>query len=582
MKSKLRDLLLAAMALTLFAGCSNIALNDAAVEGSDAGDKYVLTVSVDGFSGAGSIIERTIDPGKYTVNTQKTTFEIEGKSAHNKLLERQEILSNGKTTIALDYDVWYLTLYALDDGKKVLKGFTEVDLRKSIPAISFTLSTKGIEEDGSLVLTSTNTLDSSIVKSYTAGLYDIDTNKLIGTLDEQNVESDTEVTFTRNTVPAGDYIFKFTPFNSNGDSLNVWSDVVTIAPNRKTDKTFTISGLMTKPDNPTNFSASRVKASETDNDDYYTVRLSWTDASVNEENFVLRIYELTNVDATWSVATAAELTPVKVFDNDFYGDSVYFVSGTLGASTKTCDVKLPTGKLYDFTLAAKNRAGLSAFVTRDGTPEASDEIAVFANNKRVNRQKITYNLMGGTYPITGGSSSDDVVEYRSNSDGIYTIKTFENLVCDEHPFNRWEDANGNAVTTIPAYEDIVLYAAYNTNATVSYDIEEEYKTLTITAACTGENITYTDSTGLLEIDSPNNNWKSVNMTFTIDGTETYEKIIVQVGGKTVNTVKNPTTNTITCKLNNFKESNSYNVVVIATKNGHNYSGTKTVVVDIKQ
>ena len=49
MKSKFKSLLLAALAVMLFAGCSNIALNNASAEGSDSSDKCVLTISVKDF-----------------------------------------------------------------------------------------------------------------------------------------------------------------------------------------------------------------------------------------------------------------------------------------------------------------------------------------------------------------------------------------------------------------------------------------------------------------------------------------------------------------------------------------------------
>ena len=51
MKSKLRNLLLAAMAITLFASCSNIALDDASVESSETSDKCVLTISYEDLEG---------------------------------------------------------------------------------------------------------------------------------------------------------------------------------------------------------------------------------------------------------------------------------------------------------------------------------------------------------------------------------------------------------------------------------------------------------------------------------------------------------------------------------------------------
>ena len=64
MKSKLRNLLLAAMAITLFASCSNIALDDASVQSSESSDKCVLTISYDDLE---EYTDNTYGPGPTAV-----------------------------------------------------------------------------------------------------------------------------------------------------------------------------------------------------------------------------------------------------------------------------------------------------------------------------------------------------------------------------------------------------------------------------------------------------------------------------------------------------------------------------------
>ena len=538
MKSKLRNLLLAAMALTLFAGCSNIALNDAAVEGSDAGDKCMLTISVDGLSGNGSIIERTIDPKKYKKG-DNTTFKIEGISSRNvklKIGENEEsdglygisFDSDGTAKLALDYDVWYLTLHAYESNKEVLRGVTTVDLTKAVEnnAIAFILSTKGVETKGSLKLTVKGIKD--VVKSYEAGLYDINTDKCIYKLGDADITStdDIVITETIDSTPVtefkpGSYIFKFIPYNdvkakTTREDLTPWSDVITIAPGRETNKEITIK-LMQVPSAPVGFNASLVKVSEDDKDDYYTVRLAWDDKSDNEDGFVLRLYK----DADIEFVNNKDKASVTFDKNNFYTNNEYWVSNTLGMSTTTCDIKLPTGHIYEMTLTAKNRAGESEVCSREAAEDDDTKGLVgFVDKKgtgdsatpvRVNRQKIIYNLMGGK--LSEGSlnaakngedvsiTEENVVVYRTFDGTAYELKKITNttgytaavgdtpakftstLIYNDHPWSEWTTLPnaGGKITVIAAtsYADTMVYASYNTEVNAAYSIADEYRTLTV-------------------------------------------------------------------------------------------------------
>ena len=648
MKSKLRNLLLAAMALTLFAGCSNIALNDASYEGSDAGDKCVLTISYDDLEGfIPSSVEnvapgsaRTIDPGKLTVDTT-IKFSIEGKTNRGTKLAQTEItftddtdaggVNHGKkASVSLSYDEWYLTLKAYtgeignESYKELLRGVTSVNLKKAPPAkLTFNLSTKDVDTKGSLKLTFNGLTD--VVKSYTAGLYNPNTDKLEYDLlaegDKGNLAADkTSVTLEKNEIKPGSYIVKFVPYNDtfehkdSREDLTPWSDVITIAPGRETNAAVTIS-VMTKPEAPTGFSVSLVEASENDKDDYYTVRLNWTDNSDNEENFVLRIYKATGNEDDVEQILVEEKKVVEFNKINTFVGSDYYVSKTLGMSTETCDVKLRTGQLYEMTLAASNRAGESEAVKRDASVDGSGTKGFAITTSTittddegheittttpvtVNRQKITYNLVGGTRTQGTGDtavkSTEDVVEYRTYGTA-YSLwepnSTDDTLIYNNHSWSGWvEKSNTNETASISDYKDKTVYAKYDTNLLVGYEIVNEYMTLQIEPSTTTNGVTV--STTTLTLDTrENDNLYAGNIKFTVSATAkhrtgvdennnpTYEnvtiepaecqKIIVYVDGKKVG--ERVGEHDYDVSLNWFNSVKTYNVSVIGVFNGREYS-----------
>lgn len=696
MKSKLRNLLLAAMAITLFASCSNIALDDASVQSSESSDKCVLTISYDDLEGMLSENTvnknvRTIDPGKYTKGAN-TTFKIEGTSARKLKLKIGETEaadglygisfdSENKATLALDYDVWYLTLHAYENDHEVLRGVTTVDLNKAVPQISFTLSSKGVTSNGGLSLTVTGI--TSAVKSYTAGLYDINTDEckyLLGDADVVAADISTGITFTQ-TVDAtpvtefapGSYIFKFIPYNAvkpaagaddTREDLTPYSDVITIAPARTTTASVALS-IMQVPAAPTGFSVSLVDASEADKDDYYTVRLNWTDNSDNEENFVLRIYEADGTEADAEAVTVeskliATFDKVEDLNHNVYkfmsDNNPYYVKETLGMSTTTCDVKLKTGTLYEMTLAAKNRAGVSAVCTRTLEPgdnpkfgkkrtDTEGNVITDADGNeeydlyRINRQKITYNYMGGTRTIgtnkADGTGEDtestdlNKVVYRTYDGTAYTLMTIagtgyavddtstpdvdeatntDKLIYNDHPWSMWTDLPnaGSQVTTIAAnvFADKMVYASYNKNVNVKYTVTDEYRTLDVSWSCTADGATADTTNNKLELNVTSTpTVTGENIVFNIADTYTpyptadnptpapvaitsCDKIIIIInGGKPIirdNPVKSGSNYPYTLNLNNFRTSGVYNITVIGEIDGHYYSGSVIpLTVDIK-
>ncbi len=687
MKSKLRNLLLAAMALTLFAGCSNIALNDAAVEGSDAGDKCMLTISlkdVEGLLVQSSANEatgsaRTIDPKKLTADGI-TSYMIEGISSRDVLeLTELHFGTNYESTepISLAYDVWYLTLHAYNANGEVLRGTTTVDLKKSVPQIEFTLSSKGVDTVGSLKITVNGLTE--VVQSYEAGLYDIHTDELKYNLvvdsngDVQPNGADlndgkaetttiTSVSLEKEDIVPGSYIFKFIPYNNTVEKVAVredltpWSDVITIAPGRETSAEVTIEPMVA-PIEPSDFTVSLVNSSKDDNDDFYTVHLEWKDGSTNEENFVLRIYETkvdvkddgTDVDEaerkTALQKILVEANRVATFDmtedldNKVYNfmsdNNPYFVSGTLGMSTKECELKLPTGHLYEFTLTAKNRVGESAVCPRKVSSDTSD-LTGYAVNTRVNLQKITYHLMGGTritgdYGETPVESKDDIVEYQiygseDYDDDLLEIKGTtaaegsegtpatpnDKLIWNDHPFIGWTLTPSGALID-PAtkskaapdkFKDFVVYASYNKNVNLKYDIKDEYKTLDVSlsidvsSSSTSDNTELTDNTLKIYTQKKDSNNTIISsgvladvLKFTVNGLKSKDadgnfvkgdddkvivtptecdKLIILING-TVVAARDNSKVYDKYTLNNFLGSGVYNITVIAQIGDYYYS-----------
>ncbi len=550
MKGKLKSLLLAAMAVMLFAGCSNIALDSASVEGSDAGDKCVLSIGVEGLapSKRGA---RYISIGAWAPDTTKTTYSIEGTSARGyELVETSlafdDSYTSTTTTIALDYDVWSFVLHAFDDGVEVMNGRTTVDLRKS-NSVVFKLSSKNVTSVGSMEVTLNVT--SSVIKSFEAGLYDVNTGKLVLAIDSGDVEANPTIVLSKEGINPGDYILKFTPYDkelsaTDKESLNTWSDVIEIKPGRKTTDTVTITGLMEPPAKPSDFTVTLDETSLEDNDDFYTVNLSWSDNSTNEDRFVLYIYSLDDGEDL-----------VKTFDgsenNIFFGDNTYWVEGNLGMSTASCKVRLETGHAYDMKLSAKNRVGESDIVDRDASADF---------DTCINQKKITYHLMGGT--IDGET---EVVKYETYpSDAAFTLWQPESgFEYNGNAFLGWskDAASSTTVLTVEnTREDVHVFAVYNDKINPGFSfslVDDEASEITVAVSTDASGVTQTGNT--FEVDTSSSSVWSGKLTFTITDDIDCKKITVIVDGNQVG--NNGNSKTCNVPLTKFKDGGSFQVSV---------------------
>jgi len=576
MKGKLRNLLLAATAVMLFAGCSNIGSNDADVSGEGIRDgECLLTVGVEGATGAYNA--RTINPT--TVYDNDSAFKrlvLTGDSAKGLTVEHvftEAELTAKQAEISLAYDKWYLTLTAYDgetvaSSVAVLSGNYFVDLTKAKPAsIGFTLTPDEVTTAGSISFTGklidpafnkTTDTDSMRIVKAKAALYSIEKDTVIaGTASTVNVttiegvESNTvpsrTFTYTANNVAPGRYIFKvtFISVQGSGDSateteMGYYSDVIVVAPGRATTATnVTIPDVIgKKPVKPTNLKVFYVDGS--DSDGYYTAKVEWSDNSSNEESFILKVFEY---DA-WGDTDASATTILGSEDDSANNKYVFWTSslrksGTLGSSTDECELKLAAGKVYNFAIAATNKFGTSDFETRSPCV-ATDDVAAVAGTSpalygfraaQVARVKIAYNLAGGKLELSATESYEGTyVVYETYTGSAITLQagnpasgaTYPKLERSHNPFVDWKDAAENTVSTLDEVKNLSVVASYNPKFIVSYVVEESYGELPADALTAEADRNNTDNNTECINKTFHNNPK---FTFTVTGAEEIKVII---------------------------------------------------------
>lgn len=572
MKSKFYNLLWAALAVMLFAGCTNIASNDAAITGGMILPGQCL-VSV----GVGETINeagaRTINPT--TVYDDTSVFqklELTGTSAKgasvNHVFTAEELTAK-QAVVSLTYDKWYLTLTAYDGANAasavpVLKGDYFADLTNTaLTNIEFTLTPDGVNQAGSVELTVKffdpykSVADKKIDKCE-AGLYKIDNNQLyavgsdntkmetsdsafvlsdlsVSSSDPDSTEPNTKCVFTANNldVEPGRYMFKIWFKTSSGRKTGFYSDVVVVAPGRKTVADVTVPDIMDRiPEKPENLKVLLVEGSEKNG--FYKAHIKWTDNSTNEESFVLKVTE-------WSAYTTTSAdTPVstKVYgaEEDTATDEYYFwgsdfrADGTLGTSTTSCEVNLKLGVLYDFEIAAWNSCGVSEFEGRTACV-AEDNVAATAtkpaltgySTSKVNRYKIDYDLSSGKLEKSATESYEGTyTEFKTYAGAEITLQagkpaagsadTYPIATRNHNPFVDWyyKPSTAAAATTISTYnnwENLSVWASYDPTYIISYTVSEEY----------GE-LDDTDVTAIADIASSSNvNCKNAVLDLTATG-----------------------------------------------------------------
>lgn len=617
MKKLLKGILVATAAILFFAGCSGIALTDAKVQDSNSNEKCVLTISVKDFDklNVASAGSRAINPVDFENDTDVTigSFKLTGNSQLSGTTYNELITFNSskKGTITLEKDVWYLTLTAYSDaaataGKELLQGKVRVDLSKS-NSIEFTLTTDGVTTPGSVNLKGTVSDAEKLIKSYKAGLYTLDDNKLIGSEKTEEytgtalTETTKEFTFASASVNPGQYAFKVIFYNAESKPIGVWADEIVVAPGRETkDISLALPAVIMDP--PT--APDNLKVYYKDNSDangYYIVKLIWEDKSYNEENFVVSVLEYN------SFATGATATSTKALGKDFYKDEMY-AGGTLGVSQTSCELKLQAGKLYDFTVAAQNIVGTSTAVGRITSnpatdPDAATGYTIAAAGAKINRVKVTYELTGGTlkfsatdntkiftgnyvkYYTYAGSAFDLLTVDNSNyptintADPVVPTLAIINESEDDNLFNTWLDDSNAETTTYNSWKNLIVRADYNTN--VSYTISDHYEEIAATATYPYDSVD-TDCKNL-EIDLTDAK-TTPTITFTaaapsgVTGTYDYIKVTLRTIG--YERSYGADADTLDVNISSIP-SGIYSVVVLAHKVGEHSDSLKSDSFTIK-
>ena len=611
MRSKLKNLLLAAMALTLFAGCSNIALNDAVVEGSDAGEKYVLTIGIDGFKNYSSSASRYVSPEAYDEDETFDKLTLSGTSNRKNSFTDAELTADaaGKFKYPLAPDVWYLTLKAYKKvggaDVYVLKGESTVDLRHGGSTVTFTLKTDGVGTKGTVELSGTFDDPDGIVKQYKAGLYNIDSDELItgSGIALTEVAAGKKFEYKPGVkFDPGSYLFKLTPYKLKVGSTTeyepcstVYAEMVDIAPGRTTGKAdMVITGIETKPAAPADLAAFLVDSSEDDEDGFYTVRLSWTPKSYNEEGFILRLYKA-NDSGNINLAAAPYVTfknkKISGADTDtvFVTSSDYRISGNLARATKECEIKLPAGELFEVTINSWNEVGEGVDNTNtvkvctrgNGTAEAGE--TAFAAAKLINRTMVTYNLNGGTYNGTQTASFIDYFTY--DKDNEYTLmdeadfdttKLLKGTGTDAHAFRYWTSViDGQAsdkLVEYGGYKNLTVWASYNEDTAITVTTDDKYTPLELASVKAGtDELTATANTyAVHESDSVN------SVTFTVgEATETFDEISIYLRGAEVAVGSGKT---VTVDLTKILDGGKYTVTIIAKSGTKKYSCNTSLIV----
>lgn len=582
MKKFVKSFLMAAAALMLFAGCSNLG-NDATVSGDDG--KVVLTIGIDGYNGPSGNVSRTVNPGTITsADFSKITIKGESESYDSFTEKTLEFKSDGTATIELTYDVWYLTLTAYtSDTTPVLQGRRRVDFRNGAPAsnapITFKLSAEGVETAGGVSLSGTFTDEDGLAESYAAALYDLYTNEIIiGTTGTSTLKTGTctgddkgKFSYTVSNVKPGRYNFRIYFKNHDGANIGTWGDIVVIAPGRTTTNEDSIALgdiLMKKPSAPTALSAYYMNKSVTGN--YYNALITWTRAELhNEEYFELTINDVTaTTPVTYKIFTNTTDAETK---KEIFFESASRVDGTLAAGSEYCIVKLPVGKKFEISIKAANFLGASDSKSRDSasaasTIELANGNAVGANTaygtEAINLMKIAYDLNGGSLKLSASSGAitgtyNDFVIFKNADITLLTPAAtgYPELTNGHHPWQSWKNAAGTAVTKVSEFGNVAVTANYNESSIINYEINDTYGEL--------EDVTITTASGDDVVNSANTITSNGNLIITVnDEGVTHVKVTILYPRGEVS--EEDDGNTVTFKKLNAIANGVYEVQVIAT------------------
>ena len=458
-------------------GCANIEGNGTYIDNT-VGEKCELSIML----GSGV---RSILPEEF--NGSDLFYTLEGKSVRGNILpvttlDFDPITNEAK--IPLEYDTWELTLIAYKDAEHtlpVLKGFRVVDLTNGETLIHFDLKTYDLTTLGEIALSGNFVDEEDAVTKYYMILKNFETNEII---EERNVAhtgtkaSPYPFSFTKQNLLPGTYLFavKFVKEttkdgNSIEKQIGYWSEIVVVdAGNDTTKDDIVIDVIMRKPSVPTDLQALLIEDSKSK--DTYDVKLTWTDTSDNEENFVITVKE-------YADTTDAEGTVYTLLDETFIENDIR-VSGSLLAGNETCTITLPTGRLFEVVIQAENSIGISEECVRVDATDTTGFIGYKASNK-INLMNITYNLNGGKLDLAADlSKSNEYVEYyiyEGTNIPLLEIKdpegaAYPKLTRNNNPWLRWATPEDpNTPVTTATFKNVYVKAIYDQTFIISYSIE---------------------------------------------------------------------------------------------------------------
>ena len=458
-------------------GCANIEGNGTYIDNT-VGEKCELSIML----GSGV---RSILPEEF--NGPDLFYTLEGKSVRGNILpvttlDFDPITNEAK--IPLEYDTWELTLIAYKDAEHtlpVLKGFRVVDLTNGETLIHFDLKTYDLTTVGEIALSGNFVDEEDAVTKYYMILKNFETNEII---EERNVAhtgtkaSPYPFSFTKQNLLPGTYLFavKFVKEttkdgNSIEEQIGYWSEIVVVdAGNDTTKDDIVIDVIMRKPSVPTDLQALLIEDSKSK--DTYDVKLTWTDTSDNEENFVITVKE-------YADTTDAEGTVYTLLDETFIENDIR-VSGSLLAGNETCTITLPTGRLFEVVIQAENSIGISEECVRVDATDTTGFIGYKASNK-INLMNITYNLNGGKLDLAADlSKSNEYVEYyiyEGTNIPLLEIKdpegaAYPKLTRNNNPWLRWATPEDpNTPVTTATFKNVYVKAIYDQTFIISYSIE---------------------------------------------------------------------------------------------------------------
>ncbi len=579
MKKFVKSFLLAASALLLFAGCSN--LSDGTVSGSNDEGKGVITIGIEGASGRTARSARTINPEKYTQATEFTKITLKGESESYDSFDEVTLTfdTDGKATKELSYDVWYLTLTAYMGETPVLQGHRRVDMKNDPPAageaITFALSAEGVPSAGGVELSGTISDAAGRAATWEAALYDLYTNEVVldntGATTASSGACSAAFAYTATNVKPGRYNFRIYFKNSAGQKIGTWGEVVVIAPGRTTTKTDITIGdiLLREPSAPTALSAYYMAGSVTGN--YYNALITWTRAELhNEEYFELTITDISDATpTTYKIFTKENNAADK---KEVFFESPSRVDGTLAAGSEYCIVKLPVGKRFDISIKAVNFIDASPAKGRDEATAAStitlaDGETVGTNTPygadSINLMKIAYDLNGGNLKLsaTGGDITGTYNDYKIFEGSAITLLApaatgYPQITEGHHPFLGWKDSSNTVITSISAFGNASVTASFNAQAIINYSVDDSYGEL--------EDVTIVTSNGTNVVNSANTITSNTNLVITVGDTGvTHVKVTILVPSGLDQSVEADGTSVTFNKLNSINNG-TYEVQVIAT------------------